>query len=64
MQTTCSCTEPLSSLQLTLALLDRFGKISGYEINTQKSELMPINPAAEQTVHSSLPFKISKDLNI
>lgn len=53
--------EPLSSLPLTLTLLDTFGKISGYKINTQKSELMPINPAAKQIVFSSLPFKISKN---
>lgn len=52
--------EPLSSLTQTLALLDTFGKISGYKINAQKSELMPINPAAKQILSSSLPFKISK----
>lgn len=53
--------DPLSSLPQTLTLLDTFGKISGYKINTQKSEVMPINPAANQIVFSSLPFKISKN---
>ena len=48
----------LNSLPRTVTLRDTFGRISGYKV--QKSELMPINPAAEQIVFSSMPFKVSK----
>ena len=53
--------EPLQSLPRLLDLLDSFGKISGYKVNMQKSELMPINCAAQQSILTSLPFKLSKD---
>lgn len=39
----------LSSLKETTTLLDTFGRISGYRVNIQKSEL-PIHPAAKETV--------------
>lgn len=50
----------LSSLPLTLGLLDTFGKISDYKVNVQKSEIMPINPAAGRILFDPLPFKISR----
>ena len=53
--------DPLSSLPLTLGLLDTFGKISGYKVNVQKSEIMPINPAAGRILFDPLPFKISRN---
>lgn len=34
---------PLTSLPALIGLLDDFSSISGYKINVQKSELMPIN---------------------
>lgn len=53
--------EPLKTMPRLLSLLDNFGKISGYKINMQKSELMPINAAARLITFNSLPFKLSKD---
>jgi exonuclease III len=53
--------EPLKTLPHLLSLLGSFGKISGYKINMQKSELMPINTAARLITFNSLPFKLSKD---
>ncbi|KAM7402819.1 hypothetical protein PAMP_018030 [Pampus punctatissimus] len=50
---------PLDSLPHILDTLDTFGRISGYKINLQKSELMPINPAARSISFSSTPFKIN-----
>uniref|UniRef100_A0AAR2JMN7 Reverse transcriptase domain-containing protein n=1 Tax=Pygocentrus nattereri TaxID=42514 RepID=A0AAR2JMN7_PYGNA len=38
-----------TSLPVVLNLLSDFGKISGYRVNTQKSELMPINLAARES---------------
>lgn len=53
--------EPLQSLPKLLGLLEDFGKISGYKVNMQKSKLMPINSLTQQTILTSLPFKLSKD---
>ena len=53
--------DPLSSLPLTPGLLDTFGKISGYKVNVQKSEIMTINPAAGRILFDPLPFKISRN---
>ena len=44
---------------LVLNLLEEFGQISGYKLNFQKSELMPINAAAMAYPLSDLPFKTS-----
>uniref|UniRef100_A0AAR2K2M4 Reverse transcriptase domain-containing protein n=1 Tax=Pygocentrus nattereri TaxID=42514 RepID=A0AAR2K2M4_PYGNA len=49
------------TLPQILSLLGSFGKISGYKINLQKSELLPINTAARLITFDSLPFKLSKD---
>uniref|UniRef100_A0AAR2M1X3 Reverse transcriptase domain-containing protein n=1 Tax=Pygocentrus nattereri TaxID=42514 RepID=A0AAR2M1X3_PYGNA len=38
-----------TSLPVVLNILSDFGKISGYRVNTQKSELMPINLAARES---------------
>lgn len=53
--------DPLKTLPHLLSLLGSFGKISGYKINMQKSEFMPINTAARLITFNSLPFKLSKD---
>ena len=54
-------TDPGSSLPEALGLLKTFGQISGYKINIQKSELMPINATFQlDSLHSlSFPIKIS-----
>ena len=44
---------------LVLNLLEEFGQISGYKLNFQKSELMPINAAAMAYPLSDLPLKTS-----
>uniref|UniRef100_A0A672IAP0 Reverse transcriptase domain-containing protein n=1 Tax=Salarias fasciatus TaxID=181472 RepID=A0A672IAP0_SALFA len=53
--------EPLQSLPRLLGLLEDFGKISGYKVNMQKSELIPINVLAQQNTLTSFPFKLSQD---
>lgn len=51
--------QPLSSLPKLIALLADFGKISGYKVNVQKSELMPVGVGASQVPLGLFPFKIS-----
>lgn len=50
--------DPLSSLPELLSLLDRFGGISGFKVNLEKSELLPIT-SIDKTQFGSLPFKVS-----
>ncbi len=49
---------PLTSLPALIELLNDFGKISGYKINMQKSELMPLNFTSHSILSNSFPFKI------
>ncbi len=49
--------DPANSIYLVLTLLSEFGQISGYKLNLNKSEVMPINNAASEFPLSSLPFK-------
>ena len=51
--------QPLSGLPKLMTLLTEFGKISGYKVNIQKSELMPIGDGASRMSLGSIPFKIS-----
>lgn len=51
--------DPLDSLTHILNTLDIFGRIFGYKINLQKSELMPINLVARSTSFRTTPFKIN-----
>lgn len=51
--------QPLLSLPKLMVLLTDFGKISGYKVNIQKSELMPVGDAADQIPLGSFPFKVS-----
>ena len=41
-----------------MSLLSRFGHLSGYKLNLQKSELFPINDKAQTLNFTYLPFKI------
>lgn len=50
---------PLTSLPNTLNLLEEFGKISGYKINLQKCEIMPVNVVAKQIDFGLFPLKVS-----
>lgn len=52
---------PLTSLPVLIGLLDVFGKISGYKVNLQKSELMPINRISHTALSNSFPFKLSTE---
>lgn len=51
--------QPLSSLPKLVTLLTEFGKISGYKVNIQKSELMPVGDGVSLLSLRSVPFKIS-----
>lgn len=54
--------DPLSSLPELSSLLTKFGKISGYKVNFQKSELMPIS-SVDRSYLGSIPFKFSPKKN-
>lgn len=51
--------DPSSSLQNLLNLLNEFGQLSGYKVNYQKSELMPVGPMTPDVLSFSIPFKIT-----
>ena len=50
--------EPHSSIPTLMALLTEFGRISGYKINYQKSELMPLSDKDNLATWASFPFKL------
>ena len=52
---------PTASLPPVLSLLSEFGKLSGYKLNLNKSELFPINTEARAIDPSSFPFKIENN---
>lgn len=51
--------QPLSSLPNLMVLLTELGKISGYKVNIQKSELMPVGTGVGRMPLVSAPFKSS-----
>lgn len=51
--------DPLTSLPNVLLLLEEFGKISGYKINLQKCEIMPVNTAAMEINFSLFRLQVS-----
>uniref|UniRef100_A0A8C2L4R0 Reverse transcriptase domain-containing protein n=1 Tax=Cyprinus carpio TaxID=7962 RepID=A0A8C2L4R0_CYPCA len=50
--------DPLSSIPELLILLGKFGRISGYKVNVQKSEMMPVT-SLEGKLTGTVPFKVS-----
>lgn len=50
-------TDPEESLPELLELLSSLGKISGYKVNVQKGELMPVDPSCQLTMSQSLTIK-------
>ena len=53
--------DPLSTIPHILDTLGKFGEFSGYKLNLDKSELVPINSVASQVSFHSFPFKIAND---
>lgn len=52
--------DPLHSLPRLLDLLKGFGEISGYKVNFQKSELMPLGKTAGEPLFTyPIPFKVN-----
>lgn len=49
--------DPAKSIPKILEILEQFGTYSGYKLNLQKSELLPINTLAKQLPHTLVPFK-------
>ena len=49
--------DPTSSLPCILDILNQFGKISGYKLNLQKSELLPLNSKADEIPSNLFPLK-------
>ena len=47
---------PASSIPVILNILEQFQKLSGYKLNLQKSEYLPVNPLAESLPHALFPF--------
>lgn len=54
-------TDPQNTLPHIMTLLGNFSELSGYKINMSKSELFPINPAAQSFSFNSYPFKVAAD---
>uniref|UniRef100_A0A671TVY8 Reverse transcriptase domain-containing protein n=1 Tax=Sparus aurata TaxID=8175 RepID=A0A671TVY8_SPAAU len=52
---------PTSSLTSVLSILDQFGRLSGYKLNIQKSELFFVNNLARSLPQSIFPFKIAEE---
>lgn len=52
--------DPLSSIPELLILLGKFGRISGYKVNVQKSEMMPVT-SLEGKLTGTVPFKGSSE---
>lgn len=55
-------TNPLSQLSNILSLLHNFGSFSGYKLNLQKSECLPINSKALLLSQSDLPFRLNNSI--
>lgn len=50
--------DPLNSIPAILSTLTKFGELSGYKINYEKSEIFPLNQNASLIPASHLPFRI------
>uniref|UniRef100_A0A669BN31 Reverse transcriptase domain-containing protein n=1 Tax=Oreochromis niloticus TaxID=8128 RepID=A0A669BN31_ORENI len=53
--------EPASSFPMVLSILEQFSLISGYNLNLTKSELFPLNAAAQKYQCTALPFRAVSD---
>uniref|UniRef100_A0A9J8AIQ2 Reverse transcriptase domain-containing protein n=1 Tax=Cyprinus carpio carpio TaxID=630221 RepID=A0A9J8AIQ2_CYPCA len=53
--------DPERSVPPLLGLLNSFSSFSGYSVNWQKSELMPVSDNIDPVFMKSLPFKITLD---
>ena len=53
--------DPLTSIPHILTILKVFGSFSGYKLNLDKSELLPITTIGNQTSLLSLPFKVTNN---
>lgn len=49
------------SVPAALTIIKSFGHLSGYKLNLNKSELMPLNVAAKKSPLHNLPFRIAHD---
>ena len=49
---------PASSIPVITDILTQFGKYSGYKLNFNKSELLPINSLSKKMPQSSFPFRV------
>lgn len=49
-----------TTISKIIDLLHQFGKVSGYKLNLQKSELMPLNMSSVLS-SISIPFKVASD---
>ena len=52
---------PTFSLPPVLSILDQFGRMSGYKLNIQKSELFFVNDLARSLPQSIFPFRIAEE---
>ncbi len=50
---------PLVSLPKTLNLMGDFGKISGFKVNLQKSEIIPVNAAAKLLAFNHFSLEVN-----
>ena len=51
--------QPQVSIPPLLTLIDKFGSMSGFSVNWEKSELMPISATVNKVYLQSIPFKKS-----
>lgn len=52
---------PKESIPSIMEVFNHFGSLSGFQINWDKSELMPVHLNHNSTMLNSVPFKIAKD---
>ena len=53
--------DPAASLPRVLQCIEKFGAVSGYELNMSKSELFPLNITAETLPPSAALFKLAQN---